>query len=112
MCGIDPSSLRREDAKMSRCLALSVFYDVKKAQKEDFAQAAYEIQLIERMASRAASLRKHVGEKSELNFVIERLWIDSVQREYESQANEEDVNAACSMLSMEFVLYQKTKNGM
>ena len=46
------------------------------------------------MASRAASLRKHVGEKSELNFVIERLWIDSVQREYESQANEEDVNAA------------------
>ena len=84
------------EEKMQRCrgVCASVFYDVKQAQKEDFAQAAYEIQLIERTASRAASLRKHVGEKSELNFVIERLWIDSVQREYESQANEEDVDAA------------------
>ena len=83
------------EEKLQRCrdVCASVFRDVKKATREDFAQAAYEIQLIERSASRAASLRKHIGEKSELDFIVERLFIDSIQREYESEntrANKEE----------------------
>jgi hypothetical protein len=83
------------EEKLQRCrdVCASVFHDVKKSTRGDFAQAAYEIQLIERSASRAASLRKHIGEKSELDFIVERLFIDSVQREYESEnirANKED----------------------
>ncbi len=76
------------DEKLQRCrdICASVFYNVNEAKQEDFAQAAYEIQLIERTAARAASLRKQIGEKCELNFIIERLWIDSVKREYESEA--------------------------
>jgi len=80
------------DEKLQRCrdIASSIFQDLSAAKMEDFAQIAYEIQLIERAASRAASLRYHFSNRNNksddaLNFIIERLFNDSLQNEYQNE---------------------------